>query len=380
MLSTLMKGTTLRFGQSTAVFLFVLLLGGCREDEVSSEPVVRGLKVHEIAEFEQTQTRRFPGVLEPSDLTVLSFEVGGTLDALELDVGQRLSVGETIARLDTASLQLQVDSAEAAVAQAEASSRNAENTLTRQEELLSRGATTRVAVDEARTQAEAAAASLQQAETSLKSARETLEKADLRAPFDGVVNSVEATPFSTVGAGTPIASIYSAKDFEVSFSVSFDAVSQLVVGTPARVRLADRPDITLAAVVSEIGARADAVSSFPIVLELREAHPLLKAGMAVEAAIDYPLPTREGYTLPLSALIKDGASGSPGDAQAPATAAVFVFDPQSSTVKRRQVTVGGIRENMIVATDGLAVGDLVASAGVSFLKEGQEVRLLNDGD
>lgn len=359
---------------------FALVLGGCREDEVASEPVVRGLKVHEIAELEQTQTRRFPGVLEPADLTVLSFEVGGTLDALELDVGQPLAAGETIARLDTASLQLQVESAKAAVAQAEASSRNADDTLARQEELLSRGTTTRVAVDDARTQAEAAAASLEQAQASLKSARESLEKADLRAPFDGVVNSIEATSFATVGAGTPIVSVYSSGNFEVSFSVSFDAVSQLVVGTPARVRLADRPDITLDAVVSEIGARADAVSSFPIVLKLRDSHPLLKAGMAVEAAIDYPLPTREGYTLPLSALIKDGTSGSPGDAQTPATAGVFVFDPQSTTVKRRRVTVGGIRENMIVVIDGLAVGDLVASAGVSFLKEGQEVRLLGNED
>ena len=102
--------------------------------------------------------------------------------------------------------------------------------------------------------------------------------------------------------------------------------------------------------------------------------------MAVEAAIDYPLPSREGYTLPLAALIKDGASGSPGDAQAPASAGVYVYDPESSTVKRRQVTVGGIQENMLVVIDGLSVGELVASAGVSFLKEGQEVRLLASGD
>ena len=102
--------------------------------------------------------------------------------------------------------------------------------------------------------------------------------------------------------------------------------------------------------------------------------------MAVEASIDYPLPTQQGFTLPLSALIKDGLSGSPGDGQQPASAGVFVFDPASSTVRRRQVTVGGIRENMLVVTEGLAVGDLVASAGVSFLKEGQEVRLLDLGN
>ncbi len=355
------------------------MLTGCPEEEDSADPVIRGLKVHEIGEIEQSQTRRFPAVIEPANLTVLSFEIGGKLGALDLDVGQRISAGETVARLDPETLSLQVETAEAAVAQAEASARIATDTLARQEQLLERGTVTQVTVDDARAQADAAAASLTQAQKSLETAEENLGKAELVAPFEGIVNSVEATSYATVAAGTPIATVYSTDAFEVSFSVNFDAASELVVGTPAVVRLADRPDIALDAVVSEIGARADAVSSFPIVLQLKDTDPLMKAGMAVEAAIEFPLPTSVGYPVPLSALIKDGQSGSPGDASTPARAGVFVFETESSTVRRQEVTVGGIRENMIVVVDGLEPGDLVASAGVSFLKEGQEVRLLDDG-
>ena len=40
------------------------------------------------------------------------------------------------------------------------------------------------------------------------------------------------------------------------------------------------------------------------------------------------------------------------------------------------VTLGGIRDNQLVVTEGLSVGDLVASAGVSYLTEGQKVKLL----
>ena len=361
------------------VILACVAVTGCREEEADTEPVIRGLKVYEVADVERAQTRRFPGVLEPSALTVLSFEIGGRLAEVDLAVGQRVPSGATIATLDPQTLKLQVETAKAAVAQADASARNAAETLVRQEELLERGTVTRVAVDEARTQAEAAAASLVQAQKSLETAVENLGKAELRSPYDAIVNSVEATSFATVAAGTPIATVYSADTFEVSFSVGFDAATELVVGKPARVRLADRPDVALGAMVTEIGARADAVSSFPIVLQLTETNPILKAGMAVEVAIDFPLPTREGYPLPLSALIKDGQSGSPGGDGAPARAGVFVFNPDSSTVQRREVTVGGIRENMILVTEGLEPGDLVASAGVSFLKEGQEVKLLRKG-
>ena len=115
-------------------------------------------------------------------------------------------------------------------------------------------------------------------------------------------------------------------------------------------------------------------------LELKETDPILKAGMAVEAAIDFPLSAREGYLLPLTALIKDGLTGSPGSVEEPARAGVFVYDQGSSSVQRREIGIGGIRENMIVVTDGLEPGDLVASAGVSFLKDGQEVRLLSGGE
>lgn len=365
------------------LIIFILTcaaLAGCREEEANTEPVVRGLKVYEVADAERTQTRRFPGVLEPSALTVLSFEIGGRLAELDLAVGQRVPAGATIAMLDPQTLNLQVEAAEAAVVQSGVSASNAAETLARQEELLERGTVTRVAVDDARTQAEAAAAALVQAEKSLETAIENLKKAELRSPYDAIVNSVEAMSFATIAAGSPIATVYSADTFEVSFSVNFDAASELVVGKPATVRLADRPDVALDAVVTEIGARADAVSSFPLVLELTETDPILKAGMAVEVAIDFPLPAQQGYPLPLSALIKDGQSGSPGGNGGPARAGVFVYNPDSSTVGRREVTFGGIRENMIVVTDGLQPGDLVASAGVSFLKEGQEVKLLREGD
>lgn len=351
-------------------------LVACDEEETEAETLVRGLKTHLVSKSEDSSERRFPAVLEASELTPISFEVGGKLGHMGLAVGQRLSAGDEIARLDQTSLELQVETAEAAVDQAEAAARNAQSTYERQQQLLERGSTTQVAVDDALTQVETTSASLVQAQRSFDSAVENLGKAVLTAPFDAIVSSVEVQSFASVSVGAPIATIYPENSFEVAFSVSFDTVNQLVVGKEALVRLADRPDIELAAVVTEIGSRADAVSSFPIVLELRDQHPLLKAGMAVEASLRFPLPAAEGFTIPLTAAILDGASGQPGNGNVP----IYVFDPASSTVKRREVQVGGISENSIIVIDGLSEGDRIASAGVSFLQDGQQVKLLESED
>lgn len=356
--------------------LACLVLMGCREDQETGESPVRGMKSHVVQATPNVETRRFPAVLEPSEITSLSFEITGVLDDLNLTVGQRVKAGDTLATLDETTLELQVASAQAAVDQARSNAENSVETLERQQALLDKGAVTRVAVDQAQVQADAATAQLVQAERSLDTARENLSKTDLTAPFDGVISAVQAASFSTVGAGTVIATMYPDANFEVSFSVNFDTVGRLVVGTPATVRLADRPDVALDAVVSEIGARADAVSSFPIVLALSETHPVTKAGMAVEAAINLPVPQTTGFEIPLTAIIRDG--------QAPEVSedmmSLYVFDEATSTVSRRDVTVGGIRENAIIVLDGIDVGDRVASAGVSFLKDGQTVRLLDEAE
>ncbi len=358
----------------------IIVLVGCKEEETAAEKSVRGLKTYLVAKTESTSIRRFPAVLEASEIALLSFEVGGKLQGISLDVGQNVKAGDILATLDPISLQLQLDSARAALAQAQSSADNAQATFVRQTALLERGVTTRVAVDDARTNAETAEASLAQARKFFETSQQNLGKSELVAPFDGIVNAIEIESYATVGVGAPIVSVYPSDSFEIAFSVNFDTVNRLVVGKLATVRLADRPDITLSAVVSEIGSRADAVSSFPIILQVNDSHPLLKAGMAVEAAIEFPLPAAEGFSLPLSAAIKDGELGQAASPDTPAKMSIFVFDPASSTVKRREVTIGGIRENALIVIEGLQEGDLVASAGVSFLRDGQDVKLLELGE
>ena len=44
----------------------------------------------------------------------------------------------------------------------------------------------------------------------------------------------------------------------------------------------------------------------------------------------------------------------------------------------REVAIAIVRENSVIVVDGLAVGDRVASAGVSFLRDGMQVNLLAD--
>lgn len=359
--------------------VFAFMLAGCWEEEASdpADAPVRGLKTHLVAASADSTLRRFPSVLEPTSLNVLSFDLAGKLTEVDLQVGQRVSAGDTLVQIDPEALDIQIENAKAGVRSAQAAYDNAVETLQRQEELFRSGTITKVARDDAATAVATSKAQLEQAASALASAEENLSKSVLAAPFDAIVNAVEVQSFQTIAAGTAIVSVYSPDVFEVSFSVNFDTSSQLVVGTPALVRLADRPELELKAVVSELGSRADTVSSFPVVVTLEDSDPILKAGMAVEVAIELPLPAAQGFSIPLTAVIKEGEIEN---REGPGQAQVYVFDPESSSVERRDIQIAGVRENALLVIAGLEAGERIASAGVSFLRDGQEVKLIDQDD
>jgi len=368
------------------LFLIVLLafsLTACKEDSPDTAQTVapvRGLKTVLIEDVEHATVRRFPSVLQPASVSALSFEVAGKLKEITLDVGQEVKKGDVIAELDPTALELNVENVRAGLALAVANAKNAKENFDRQTKLLASGSVTKVAVDNARTDAKTSAAQLTQAEKALAKAEDDLTKTVLRAPYDGIVNSLEVESFATVGATSLIATVYATDAFEVSFSVNYDVVNMLTVGKRAKIRLADNPGVVLDAVVSELGSRADTVSSFPVVVTLTQSDAQIKAGMAVEVTLEFAVATGQGFRLPISAAIKKGQIKRKEQLDDPSPMGVYVYDPDTSTVKVRKVMVAGVRENSLLIVEGLQAGERVASAGVSFLRDGQKVKLLSDSE
>jgi hypothetical protein len=56
---------------------------------------------------------------------------------------------------------------------------------------------------------------------------------------------------------------------------------------------------------------------------------------------------------------------------------VYVFDAETSTVRKTAVQTTGIQGNQVIVTQGIAPGDVLVVAGVPFLSDGQKVELLD---
>src|SRR5947209_2439951 len=149
--------------------ILVLGLQGCGDkNQEAAEQPLRGLRANKVTAKAESRVRRFPSVLQPADVSSLSFEIGGQLKAIALTVGQKVQLGDVLAEIDPRSLQTQVEQASAGVQQAQALFDNAEGDFQRKEELLKRGVATQAVFDQSRATRLSSRAQLDQARRQLE--------------------------------------------------------------------------------------------------------------------------------------------------------------------------------------------------------------------
>jgi multidrug efflux system membrane fusion protein len=125
----------------------------------------------------------------------------------------------------------------------------------------------------------------------------------------------------------------------------------------------------LKARVREIAPSADPASrTYSVKLSLLEGKELADLGMTATAY--FPANGSGQVTVPLSALFQPQTD--PGQVR------VWLVDEKTQTVKSVPVKAGATVRDQRVVVSGLSAGQLVVSAGVNRLAEGQKVRLLGD--
>src|ERR1700726_825257 len=132
-------------GSLTCILLLCGLCNCSQKQDDSADQVVRGLRAYKVTATAESRVRRFPSILQPADVSRLSFEISGQLKAITLEAGQKVQLGDVLAEIDPRSLQTQVDQAGAGVKQAEAQLANADADFQRKDELLKKGFATQAA-------------------------------------------------------------------------------------------------------------------------------------------------------------------------------------------------------------------------------------------
>ena len=345
---------------------------GCEQEEAQApERPVRAIKSITISERAGEQIRQIAGITEAAKVTELAFESGGKIIALSVDIGDRVEKDQVVARLDPEPFDLRLLSAEARVKDASSRLRDAQTKYGQQRQLYEQGYAAQTAFDSALATKLSAESALEIAQSELRQARRNRSETDLRSPLAGVISAKHVEQFTEVTAGQPVVQLSADGDIKVNSSVPEGLVRRLKLGQPVLVRFPTLNQETAEGTITQIGARASSANSFPVTVVLGENDLSLRPGLTAEVMFGFETEaTGKAFLLPLAAVLPSGEKGK---------GYIFRFDPGAGVVRRLAVTIHNIRDNDLEVSGGLEPGDIVAVAGISFLTDGMQVKLMDKG-
>jgi membrane fusion protein (multidrug efflux system) len=319
--------------------------GGGPGDQGPPEPVVELVTV-------QPQLLRnlvaIPGQLASEFTAKVRPEIEGILDAIHFAEGDHVEKGQLLFTLRDEQQRAELAQAEASLALAEATYRRT-STLERQD--VSSAA-----------QLERAQAELAVAKARVEVSRVGLARMQVRAPFDGLMGALLVSPGERVTRETVLTQADSIARLQLLFYLPEQAVSVVRPGIPVKIKVAPYPDERFAGEVYFVSPTLEAEGR-RILVKAWIPNPERKLRPGLFAEIEAEIARRDDALLvPDSALVYD-------------LEGTFVWKVDGdSRAHRMPIEVGLRQEGKVEISKGLAPGDVVVSAGIHKVKDGERVR------
>ena len=350
--------------------LFLVMIGLPALASAQGRPA--GVSTALVTKSTMTETVSVFGEVVAGRESAVAARVGGVAQDVPVRVGDQVSQGDVLARLDTELLQIELAQAEAQIAIAQAGISVSEARLDRAEKSFRRAETLRQnstiaeaqleerASDfaEARGAQQEAQARIQASRNALEQARYRLNNAVVRAPFDAVVLDVATEVGQFIPAGSQVATLIDTSALEIEANVPARFVSALRADlkVTATTDIGDTVDLVLRAILPTEFA---ATRTRPVRFELADKNATIAVGQTVTLDVPISAP-REVLAVPKDALVQAQGGWS-------------VFINEDGKAMPRTIEIGTALNNSFEVLSGLTDGDEVVVRGNERLRPGQDI-------
>lgn len=394
-----------RMALVAGLLLLTGLASACgKKQEVAAEKpvVVTGVKLETAALAQLEDFYEATGTVKSRTTTTLSARTMGTVVALRVHEGDRVSAGQTVVEIDNrdAAAQLQKaqaglleaqaaqteveqssNGAQAAKAAAEANKRLAQATFNRYQTLLERKSVSAQEFDEVKAKLQIAEAEVERADKMLQmiaakkaqvraridQARADITNAQVYAgyaritsPITGIVIAKTVEVGSTATPGAPLLTIEDSTRYRLEAAVEESQLRRIRLRDAARVQIDALGNAEFDATVGEIMPSADPASrSYTVKLDLPP-QSLLRSGMYGTAR--FASGQRQALLIPQAALVQRGQ-----------LTGVFVIDKEN-VARLRLVKTGKTVGGQVELLSGLQEGERFVTEGAAKLNDGNRVQ------
>lgn len=339
--------------------LGLTLLSSCsKKESVIQEEIIRPAKLFEVKASTNVRNYNFPAVVNAIASRDLAFQVTGQIETINVIEGQEIKAGDVIATLNKRRFEndLQI---------ARTQYENAEIEFQRVEKLIADNTVSQSEYDQRLSARDVA-------KFQLDSAEKSMEDSILVSPFDGVIATKYTEELDSVSPSQPIVTLQTMGAAEAIIDVPASLVAQSKTIEPLEtyILLDAAPEKTIEAEFIAASGQADERSqTFQVRFGFTPPENLvILPGMTgiVRSAISFDSESGPGQiTIPIGSVVSEGSEQF-----------VWVVDTSSMTVKRQEVAIGIGMSDSLVVESGLIDGDLIVSAGASYLHEGMKIRPL----
>lgn len=334
----------------------VFVAAGCTPKQKTSDEA-KSVRVDTVAAYSLSQSVTFPGkILAASDMN-LAFRVSGPILRMNVDVGSYVRRGQVLAQIDPRDYEVQLAATEAEYNRIKSESERVMELYEMQS----------VAPNDY----DKAVYGLKQITAKYDAHKNALKDTRLVAPSNGYVQKRYFEAGETVSAGMPVISMINAAVPEVEINIpstdyirrgDFHSFVCTVDIYPGREFPLELIGITQKANMNQLYTMRLRLSG--------QGKDLPGPGMSTMVTIYFKdsgtASAPASVSAPLEAVF-EGADGS----------SVWVYDSAAGTVSQRTVKVSQILTNgTAVISEGLRAGDVIVSAGVHSLAEGDRVEPL----
>jgi multidrug efflux system membrane fusion protein len=350
----------------SSALVLVLLLGACGGG--GGQPQGGGGKrpvpvaVEPVSAQEVTYAVRANGTIAAFETVTIAARVAGVVERLSFREGDAVTPDTVLAEIDPQRYALRAAAAAADLAAAEADLAEARSALRRREALAASG-DGRVAADEVESlRAKVASAEAQVANRTAGKRLAELdgERARVRPPMAGIIQSRLVQTGQQVAEGTALATLIRRDPLQVRFTVTEEEGGRLAVGMATTVLVAGQ-DRAAAAKITYVAAAVDATTRrIQVIADVDGGDaPRLRPGAFAEVVV--AISSAERPAVPQSAI-------------RPSERGFLAYVVEGETAKERVVTLGlRTADGRIEVRSGLAAGETLVVRGAEALDDGRSL-------
>ena len=224
------------------------------------EPAVVTIETGAAVERQLPTVIRATGTFVADESSDVTPQVPGSVLETLVNVGDVVSAGQVIVRLDARNAGLDLNLAQAVLQQAEGQAQNARVEADRHAALVKSGDISRSTYEKLTTQLLTADAAVSQARVRMASATKALEDTQIRAPFAGHVSARAVAAGEYITTSTKVATILRIRPIKLQLQIPESDAAKLNRGMAVRAEVPAHPGASFQGTVSARNVALDANS------------------------------------------------------------------------------------------------------------------------